>query len=211
MNIIERIIEKEWTMFHAVNEGQEKASCQESPHTFAAMRRCQFQAWSREACLSYEMDLDAAIASGRNLPEEKYIHMMKSCTPDRYAFVKDRLPEISQEHLDLADRLNAKLLAQTAVMRGSWPFLDIIARPVYAASDNEYTTSIETYNLGEFLTYSPATLQLLLEHVEALEAQGVSFVEQIELNCLRIMGCDSFEQAQQVVLRQQSGGGCHLR
>lgn len=211
MDTIERIIEKEWSMFHSVNEGQQKASCQESPQTFAAMRRCQFLAWSEAACQSYERDLDAAAAAGRNLPEEKYIHMMASCTPERYELVKDRLPEISDEQRTLAKQLTDRLMEQTEVMRAQWPFLGVIGRPVHADADDEYNTSIETYNLGEFLTYSPETLRLLLEHVEAQAAKGISFAEDIELRCLQAMGCRSFEHAQQVVLQQLSGGGCHLR
>ena len=211
MDLIDEIIEKEWKMFHSVNDGQEKASCQENPQTFAAMRRCQFQAWSEAACQSYAHDLDEAIAAGRNLPEEKYIHMMKSCTPERYEMVKDRLPEITPAHYALARKLTDRLMEQTEAMRAQWPFLGVIGRPVHSDADDEYNTSIETYNLGEFLTYSPETLRLLLDHVEAQAAKGISFAEEIELRCLQAMGCRSFEHAQQVVLQQLSGGGCHLR
>lgn len=197
---IDRIIEKEWRMFQAVNEGQARAGCQEDPKTFALMRRSQFGAWSEEACRSYEQDLSEAAASGRNLLEEKYIHMMASCTPEEYEELKARLPELPPEHRELAQMVNRRLMAEARAMREAHPFLNQIGRPLEASGDTAYATSIETYQLGELLTYSRQTLEALLRHIEALEAEGGSLAENIQLACLQAMGFYSFEDAAALIL-----------
>jgi len=73
--IIDKIISIEWDMFTSVNEGKERASCQEDKKTFIGMRAAQFSAWSLKAVASYLGDLENARQNGRNLLEEKYIHM----------------------------------------------------------------------------------------------------------------------------------------
>ena len=73
--IIDKIISIEWDMFASVNEGKERASCQEDKRTFVGMRAAQFSAWSLKAVASYLNDLEKARQNGRNLLEEKYIHM----------------------------------------------------------------------------------------------------------------------------------------
>ena len=78
--IISSILEKEWQMFQAVNSGLARTDCQDDPDTFARMRCAQFLTWSEEACRSYEQDLTNAEAEGRNLVEEKYIHIMENIT-----------------------------------------------------------------------------------------------------------------------------------
>lgn len=198
--IIDQIIAIEWRMFHSVNEGQEKAGCQEDPATFSLMRRSQFDAWSEDACRSYLQDLTAAEASGRNLPEEKYIHMMARCTPEAYGPLAGRLPAVTAAHRLLAQAVNTRLMDQAAALRKTWPFLDRIGRPLYAAGDSPADTSIETYQLGELLTYSQRTLGLLLSHIESQAAQGISLAETIQLNCLRRMGFRSFADASALVM-----------
>ena len=199
--LIERIISKEWEMFHSVNEGQQKASCQENPETFAAMRRSQFENWSEAVCASYEEDLDRAKREGRNLPEEKYIHMMARCTPKAYGPLADRLPKITMEHWGLAQSINERMLKQAAALREQYPFLARIGRPLYATGgDNVMDTSIETYQLGELLTYSEKTLNLLSDYIETLAAQGVSLAEKVQLSALQAIGLPSFQVAEQVVL-----------
>jgi hypothetical protein len=78
---IDKIISIEWEMFTSVNEGQARASCQDDRRTFEGMRAAQFHAWQASAVESYLEDLGAAESAGRNLVEEKYIHMMKTTEP----------------------------------------------------------------------------------------------------------------------------------
>jgi len=195
MEQMERMIRKEWEMFSSVNDGKEKASCQENPTVFFAMRRAQFAAWTEAACLSYERDLDQAAQEGRNLAEEKYIHMMQTTVPRQYAILRAKLPEISAERRQLAEQINDALLRQTELLRNRYPFLHKTGRPLHAADAYGEDTSIETYQLGELLTNSLQTLQLLQAHLFQLEEQGISLAEQIQLNSLRCIGFASFEEA----------------
>ena len=205
-SIIDRIIEKEWRMFQDINKGHARADCQENPEMFARMRRAQFGAWSEEACRSYEQDLISAEAAGRNLPEEKYIHMMARCTPEDYAALCGRLPELPPEYLRLAEAVNCRLMDEIRVMREKYPFLNRIGRPLEPSGDNAVDTSVETYQLGELLTYSQQTLNALLRHIDALKAQGDSLAMHIQLASLQALGFYSFEDAAELVMRQKPLG-----
>ena len=204
MEQLQRMIQKEWAMFTAVNEGKEKASCQQDPGTFFAMRQAQFSAWSEEARQSYERDLDSAKAAGRNLLEEKYIHMMAVTEPEQYATLADRLPPLKEETRVLASRINHVMLRQTAELRRTYPFLSQIGRPLYAADAGPWDTAIETYQMGELLTYSGRTLALLHTHLLELERQGIALAEQIQLNSLRCIGFSSFREAECALYKKPS-------
>lgn len=193
--IIISILEKEWQMFQAVNRGLARADCQDDPETFARMRCAQFLTWSEEACRSYEQDLTNAEAEGRNLVEEKYIHMMEHCEKGRYAELKSRLPQITPEHKALAQTVNCRLITEAKTLREQYPFLNRTGRPLESASDTAADTSLETYQLGELLTYSRQTLELLLSHIETLEARGESLAMQIQLLSLQAVGFQSIEEA----------------
>ena len=112
--LIDNIIAMEWKMFSSVNEGGPKASCQEDPVTFDGMRRGQFSAWSQEAAESYYEDVKKAAATGRNLAMEKYIHMMKSTAPAQYELLLPRVVYPSKAAIDLAEKITAKMVEQTA-------------------------------------------------------------------------------------------------
>lgn len=202
--MINRIIKKEWRMFHMVNAGLPRASCQKDPRFFALMRRAQFSAWDEENCISYDGDLDMAAAAGRNLVEEKYIHMMSSCVPEDYAILKTRLPELGTAHIQLAKQVNDRLMVQARAMREAYPFLNRIGRPLDSRWDSAAVTSVETYQFGELFTYSDQTLEALLRHIDTLEARGKSLAENIQLASLKAMGFYSFEDVAEFVLRKTS-------
>ncbi len=194
-SVISNIVEKEWQMFQAVNQGKIRASCQEDPETFVRMRAAQFLAWNEETCRSYEKDLDEAEREGRNLLEEKYIHMMAHCTPEGYAALKKHLPQLTPEHEALAQTVNNHLIAETKALRSQYPFLNRVGRPLETSEDTVDDTSLETYQLGELLTYSRQTLNSLLRYIEDLEAQGESLAMRIQLLSLQAVGFCSFEDA----------------
>lgn len=198
--MINHIIEKEWRMFQMVNAGMAQAGCQQDPKTFALMCRAQFCAWNEASCNSYDKDLDEAEAADRNLLEEKYIHMMASCAPEDYAILKTRLPELETAHIQLAKRVNGRLMVQVRAMREAYPFLNRIGRPLDSRWDSAIATSVETYQLGELLTYSDRTLKALFQHIDDLELKGKSLAEQIQLACLKSMSFYSFEDAAALVL-----------
>ena len=72
MKLIQRLIEREWTLFDKVRNIGGRASCQDDRKTFFIMRGSQFLSWNVPLLESYENDLRAAQAEGRNLLAEKY-------------------------------------------------------------------------------------------------------------------------------------------
>ncbi|MDR1590271.1 MAG: DUF4125 family protein [Oscillospiraceae bacterium] len=193
---VDQIVSREWRMFQAVNEGGERADCQNDRVTFDGMRRGQFDAWSREAAESYLRDLEDAERSGRNLVSEKYIHMMKTTEPSKYEELASRITAPSDRARELAGELSDKLLTQTEALFGDYPHVAGSGRPLRSSYDFGGVVSIETYQLGELLTYSERTLGALLRHVLALEGEGVSFAGRVLENSAAFYGYKSLDEAE---------------
>ncbi|MDR1298993.1 MAG: DUF4125 family protein [Oscillospiraceae bacterium] len=193
---VDLIVSREWNMFQAVNEGGARADCQDDRVTFDGMRRGQFDAWPQEAAESYLGDLEAAEESGRNLVAEKYIHMMRTTEPSKYERLSAQMPQPSAAARGLAEKLSGKLLEQTRGLFGDYPYVAGSGRPLYSTQDFGGVTSIETYQLGELLTYSERTLGAVLRHVDALEAEGVSFAKTVLENSAAFYGYKSLEEAE---------------
>ncbi len=194
--IIDEIIEIEWNMFRSINEGMEKAACQMSPHTFEAMRRSQFESWNADTCISYLNDLKVALSRNENLPEQKYIHMMRTTDPAAYILLKNRLPVIDEECTALSERITQRLVSQSAELRSRFPLIGNNGRPLYSTDESNGETSLETYQLGELLTYSSKTLHCLETHMLELEARGTSLARLLLENNVRCFGFDSLESAE---------------
>lgn len=195
-SVLKEIIDREWTMFHSVNEGAEKASCQEDRRTFTGMRRAQFAAWSPQAAESYLRDLTIAAQEGRNLAAEKYIHMMRHTAPAEYAQLKALLPPPDPAARRTADDITEKLVAETALLRTQYPCVSENGRPLRAQEDGPELTSIETYQRGELYTYSAATLELLQAHLTARAQAGGSLARDILENTMAYYGYPSLDAAE---------------
>ena len=90
MDLIEKIILKEWQQFDKVKNEGGRADCQDDYATFSLMRKSQYMTWNRELLGSFYEDLCNAEKSGWNLIMEKYARMMKSTNPEKYLeFEKD--------------------------------------------------------------------------------------------------------------------------
>ena len=192
---VKKIIELEWEMFIAVNEGGERASCQEDPVTFEGMRAAQFNAWSDDAACSYLSDLETAKNDGRNLIEEKYIHMSKTTEPRRYEQLLKRVTLPSEEAAVLAHEISDMMLEQTRVLFEDYPYVAGQGRPLNSSLDYA-GTSVETYQLSELLTYSAGTLAKLKEHVRALESNDTSLAMMILENTVKFYGYASLDSAE---------------
>jgi len=192
---IEKIISTEWELFTSVNEGQERASCQEDRATFEGMRAAQFKAWSTLAISSYLDDLMAARQNGRNLIEEKYIHMMETTEPAQYEALRSRLTAPPDAVRSLAREVSDILIDQTRLMFELYPYVSGRGRPLYSAFDNG-GISVETYQFSELLTYSEKTLSALKEHVERLAKDGISLARVILENTVKFYGYQSLESAE---------------
>lgn len=201
--LIDAITEKEWNMFHTVN-GEERTDCQEDRDTFEIMRRAQYEAWDEATLNCYYTDICAAEAEGRNLAREKYIRMMKSTEPAGYEAFKGELPPVSEYKAELVLKLWRKYLAQTLRMRVKYPLLAMGGRPTYAVDEEDGWPSVETYQTSETMTYSEATLEALLAHFNALEAQGIDLVFEIQRNTVLSLGYASMDEAEAASARHWS-------
>jgi hypothetical protein len=186
----------EWDMFQAVNEGRARASCQDDRLTFEGMRRGQFEAWSQEACESYLEDLLNAVLDDRNLVTEKYIHMMKYAAPAQYSQLIKTITVPDEKAAALAAEICDKLLQQTEDLFKSYPYVSGSGRPLRSVTDYSGVTSIESYQLGELLTYSLHTLRCLKDHLHSLQNKGRSLARDILENSVRHYGYKTLEEAE---------------
>ena len=194
--IMDKIVSIEWDMFTSVNDGEERASCQEDRATFEGMRKAQFSAWPPDATASYLDDLEKARLGGRNLIEEKYIHMMKTTEPTQYDALLHRIVSPPDDTaLALAREISDKLLEQTRILFEEYPYVSGRGRPLYSALDYA-AVSVETYQYSELLTYSAKTLAALKAHVDSLEKDGVSLARVILENTVFFYGYKSLEAAE---------------
>lgn len=209
-DLVNRIISFEWDMFQAVNEGGPRASCQDDRKTFEGMRRGQFSAWSYDACASYFDDLANAVLEGRNLVTEKYIHMMRYSSPSHYEELIKLIPTPTEEAKKLAYTISDKLLEQTIQLFENYPYVSGSGRPLRSVSDFSGVTSIETYQLGELLTYSPKTLTELNEHLLELEKSGRSLAREILEKTVGYYGYKSLEEAETATKKRIDDQGIEI-
>lgn len=206
---IKKIVEIEWEMFTSVNEGEPHASCQDDRLTFEGMRAAQFREWSLHAAVEYLDDLQTARAAGRNLAEEKYIHMMKTTEPSRYSALLSRVVMPTDSARALAQEINAILIGQTRLLYESYPYVSGQGRPLYSAFDYN-GISVETYQFGELLTYSEKTLSALKEHVLALEKSNISLARRILESTVRFYGYDSLDSAESATKERIDSEGIQI-
>lgn len=210
MKAIDEIIAMEWEMFQKVNEGGPRASCQEDKATFEGMRRGQFEAWTDSVLELYRDDLKRARNDGRNLVEEKYIRMMEHTSPEEYELLRERVPNVTERTYALARAVSGKLMKQTEELFRQFPRVSGAGRPLHSEEDNCWATSIETYQLGELLTYSETTLEALEKYVAGLERQGVSLARNILENSVGYYGYENLEEAERCAAAREKEPVCHL-
>jgi hypothetical protein len=203
--LLDTLISLEWDMFQAVNDGGPRASCQDDRVTFEGMRRGQFLAWPAEARASYLEDLQDAVFKGRNLVTEKYIHMMKYSSPNRYEVLAKNIPIPDSNVVRLAQEISDKLLFQAEVLFKEFPYVCGSGRPMRSEQDVSGVVSIETYQMGEMLTYSTKTLTALRDHLLRLEKEGQMLARNIMENSVRHYGFKTLEEAE-AAAKARAGG-----
>ena len=207
---IDRLIKMEWEMFHSVNEGGPKASCQEDPETFYGMRNAQFNSWDEATVDSYYRDVENAAACGRNLVMEKYIHMMKNTAILQYERLKDQLVFPDDRGMELVDLINGEMIRQTEILFQRYPYVSGAGRPLFSSQDLGGTTSIETYQRGELMTYSTRTLELLYRHLCSLKEKGISLAEKILEGSVCSYGYASLDEAEEETKKRAEAMGIQI-
>lgn len=193
--IVEDIIQKEWVMFDKVNNEGGRASCQNNYPTFHIMRQSQFLAWNEKMLESYLRDLENAKAEGRNLLTEKYAYMMESTYPEEYEKIKNVLPVVPQEKMDMIEEISTIYMKQTEEFAAEYPRYMTRTRPVHS-KDDKYFTSIETYLKCELKTYSENTVKEYVEYLKELDKEGKKIVYMIFENTVKCYGYDSLKDAE---------------
>lgn len=197
--VINEIIKAEWPMFHNVN-GENRVGCQENPDAFRRMRGAQYEVWNQEVCESYLDDVLSASLEGRNLPREKYIHMMSITAPAEYEILKAELPEISDRKKEMVREIWDIVGAQTDKLREEYPLIALGGRPLHVVDEYPGSTSVETYQKGELMTYSERTLELLLKQIKDMQAEGKDYAHDVQLATVLAAGYKSLKNAEDVML-----------
>lgn len=193
-SLVEEIIALEWAEFQKVNNEGGRAYCQDDWPGFHIYRKSQFLAWNMQMLESYYADLVDAINDGRNLITEKYARMMESTAPERYLLIKDALPAITGEKQKLIDDIARISLKWAREFAEEYPEIAGSGRPLRAAEDNLYNTSVETYLRGELATYSENTLDLYYKYVTQLSAENKNLTKMIMENTVREYGYSSLDK-----------------
>lgn len=194
--LIDAIIDKEWIMFQAVNEGGPRASCQNNRPTFVGMRSGQYGAWSEEILTLWYERLCEAEQAGRNLIREKYIHMMSVVSPIEYAMLMQTIPAPSEEEKAVANLICDLMIRQTVPLHERYPNVSGAGRPLYSYQDVGGVTSIQTYQLGELLTYGKPMLDALHAYAKKLEEEGRSLAEEVLFHTVKYYGYADLDAAE---------------
>ena len=202
--LINRIIDMEWSMFDQVVNMGGRAPCQDDEWTFYVMRFSQFAAFDDATLQSYEQDLLEIQAAGRNIITEKYGYMMEYT--DQVYFdreIKSALPQISSAKNAMVDCIVNKLMDFEKVFAERYPILGSRSRPLQGTKTGG--VSFHIYTIGELKTYSLRTLELYYRHIAGIdpadELHNSSFV--IHRIMTRFYGYGSMDDAEARILRKR--------
>lgn len=197
MTLIDKIVEKEFAMFTTVNQGHERADCQDDWPTFSVMRKSQFSAYDTATLESYWQDLLTAEAMHRNLITEKYAWMMKKTAPAEFAELAHLLPAVSEKKKQLIQDILKIYRQWTDDFRLSYPRLSGHGRSLDDDSHSPLgATSSMTYMEGELLTCSENTLKALYDHQCRLLACKKNMVIMIMTSTVQAYGYASLDDAE---------------
>lgn len=197
MDLAERVVRHEYSQFQLVPSEGGPAECQSNWPVFHQMRLSQFMTWPRPLLESYEADLTAADAAGRNLLTEKYARMMASTEPERFARdLAPMLPPLSVERVAAQEEIVVIQVGWAADFHARFPRLGAGMRVLRTEQDTLEDTSLETYLRGELGSYSDRTLGLYRELVDATRARGGNLTETTVLWTVVLAGYDSLDEAE---------------
>ena len=189
-SIVNDIINLEWDMFQMTQNIGGRASCQDQFDMFYANRYSQHSIWQQDTLASYRSDLITAGLTGRNMITEKYGYMMEFTDPDYYnANLRDRLPALNEYKASLIAQIVSLEMVGYQTYSRQYPKLARAGRP---ADQSGLDTSIRDYSVGEYKTYSEATLELILRDVKQMENPVI----RIQQNLVSFYGFKSLEEAE---------------
>lgn len=197
--LIDEIVKMEWKAFDKVKNEGGRADCQDDWETFSIMRKSQYMTWNEELLASWHQDLMEAEEADVNLITYKYGYMMESTAPDRFAEIKNNMPEISLEKRQIINQITAIQVGWMEEFAAEYPRLAGNARSIHTSEDNRYNTSAETYLRGELMTYSDRTLILYGRFIAALASAGKNLNRLTMENTVKLYGYETLEDAERVI------------
>ena len=193
--LINRIIEAEWSMFDEVNNEGGRAACQDDEWTFYAMRYSQHNAFSVEMLESYEQDIMDAVQEGRNLLTEKYAYMMEYTDPAYFEKnLRKHLPQVSAGKEEIVARAANLSINFQQDFEKKYPAFAKAGRPLTGTDGTD--VSLHVYTLGELKTYSVRTLELYIRDMRESETNGENIAFRIQRSTALFYGYDSLDEAE---------------
>ena len=169
-NLIEEILEKEWSYFSKLNNIAGRADCQDNREDFIIMRKSQWETFNEETLLSYLEDLN----SKNNPLFQKYGQMMKYNSPEEYENLKNFLENPSENKIKLIEKIISIYMKWEEEFFLKYPIFSSMGRPLYSKDDDNFETSIETYLKGELLSYSEKTLEFYLKYIIEMKVKNIN-------------------------------------
>lgn len=194
--LVEEIVMLEWNQFDKVENEGGRADCQDDWNTFSLMRRSQYNAWSIPLLESYRNDIRQAEKDGWNLITEKYGRMMETTAPERFAEIKDSLPERDEDRIKIQEEIIKLQVEWMEEFAEKYPKMAGNARSIHTYEDSAYNTSYETYLRGEISTYSDYTLVLYGRFIVNIKNSGQNLAYIIMNNTAIAYGYKSVEDAE---------------
>ena len=195
-DMIDHVIEEEWSQFDKVQNIGGRADCQDDYETFRIMRRSQYLNWSEEMLKSFYADLLAAKESGWNLIMEKYARMMESTNPAEYRALEKDLPVINEDRKKIQEEIIKMQVAWMDEFAKKYPKLSGNMRSIHTREDNPWNTSYETYLRGELCTYSEKTFMLYASFIIGLMKSGRNLAMETMNNTVKMYGYASLDEAE---------------
>ena len=193
--LINRIIEADWSMFDEVNTEGGRAACQDDEWTFYAMRYSQHNAFSVEMLESYEQDIMDAVQEGRNLLTEKYAYMMEYTDPAYFEKnLRKHLPQVSAGKEEIVARAANLSIKFQQDFEKKYPAFAKAGRPLTGTDGTD--VSLHVYTLGELKTYSVRTLELYIRDMRESETNGENIAFRIHRSTALFYGYDSLDEAE---------------
>lgn len=158
--MINEIIQLEWQFMQKTNHIGGRARCQDDYENFEKFRKAQFSVYNDEVLESYLDDLKQYESFNRNPITEKYGFMMANSDPEYYETIKDQLPIVDDDKLEIINTICQIEVTMKEEFNQQYPTLASLSRLTHSYEDEKEETSFETYLRGELLTYSSQSLYL---------------------------------------------------
>jgi len=191
--IINEIVEIEWSMFQKTNNIGGRAWCQDDRRQFEINRRAQFSMWDQDSLESYLKDLRKAQQNGQNLVSLKYAYMMEHTSPAEYEAIREQIPEVGEARQQIIDQLLACTQDWCEAFSRDYPKVSRRGRPITAPKGCGIT-SVMTYAKGEMSTYSLRTLNCLLALYRKYKEEKINLQEAVVGEELRQLSGLALEQ-----------------